>query len=82
MAYKVLATKEFAKDFNKIDKQFQKQIRNKVEEAAQDPTRYKQLHYDLSGSCRVRIGKLRVIFSYDLNKKELYLEKVVFGHRY
>jgi len=82
MSYNVLATKEFAKDFSKVEKQFQQQIMNKVSEVAKDPARYKQLHYDLSGSCRVRIGKLRVIFSYHVNKKELYLEKVVFGHRY
>jgi mRNA-degrading endonuclease RelE of RelBE toxin-antitoxin system len=57
-------------------------VKNKLEEAAQDPTRYKQLHYELRGSCRLRIGKLRVIFSYDILKKELYLEKVILDHRY
>ena len=82
MSYRVLPTKEFAKDFGKIEKKLQYQIKSKVDEVAQDPTRYKQLHYDLSGSCRLRVGKLRVIFSYDVPKKELYLEKVVFGHNY
>jgi len=82
MSYRVLPTKEFGRDFSKIEKTFQEQIKNKIEEVAQDPTRYKQLHYNLSGSCRLRIGKLRVVFSYDVNKKELYLEKIVFGHQY
>lgn len=82
MSYKILPTKEFSKDFKKVDKQFQQRIRNKVEEVAEDPKRYKHLHYDLSGSCRLWIGKLRIIFSYDTDKKELYLEKIVFGHRY
>ena len=82
MIYKILPTKEFYKDFEKLDKQFQQRIKNKVEEIAKDPTRYKHLHYDLSGSCRLWIGKLRIIFSYDSNKKEIYLEKIVFGHRY
>ena len=54
----------------------------KIEELSEDPTRYKFLHYDLSGSCRVWIGKSRVIFSYDESKMELYLEKVVLGHKY
>ena len=82
MNYKILPTKEFSKDFKKLDKQFQQRIKDKVEEVAEDPTRYKNLHYDLIGSCRLWIGKLRIIFSYDSNKKEIYLEKIVFGHKY
>ena len=82
MSYKILPTNEFSKDFNKLDKQLQERIKNKVEEVAEDPTRYKHLHYDLSGSCRLWVGKVRIIFSYDLNKKEVYLEKIVFGHKY
>ena len=82
MNYKILPTKEFSKDFNRLDKQFQERIKNKIEKVAEDPVRYKHLHYDLSGSCRLWIGKLRIIFSYDSNKKEIYLEKIVFGHKY
>lgn len=82
MSYKILPTKEFSKDFKKLDNTSQQRIKKKVEEVAEDPTRYKFLHYDLSGSCRIWIGKLRVIFSYDENKAELYPEKIIFGHRY
>lgn len=82
MNYKVLPTKEFYKDFKKLDKQLQERIRDKIEEVAEEPTRHKHLHYDLSGSCRLWIGKLRIIFSYDTSKREVYLEKIVFGHRY
>ena len=82
MIYKILPTKEFSKDFKKLDSQMQKRIRSKVEEIAEEPVRHKHLHYDLKNSCRVRIGKLRIIFSYDEMKREIYLEKVVFGHRY
>ncbi len=82
MNYKILPTKEFSKDFKKLDRQIQRRIKEKIEEAAENPTRYKQLHYDLSGSCRLWIGKLRIIFSYNITKKEIYLEKIVFGHRY
>ena len=57
-------------------------IKDKIEEISDDPTRYKHLHYDLSGSCRLWIGKLRIIFSYDINKREIYLEKIVLGHKY
>lgn len=82
MGYKILPTGEFSKDFKKLDSQLQIRIKNKVEEVAEEPTRYKYLHYDLKGSCRLWIGKLRIIFSYNEGKKELYLEKIVFGHRY
>ena len=82
MNYKILPTKEFSKDFKKLDSQLQNRTKKKIEDIAEDPTRYKHLHYDLSGSCRLWVGKLRIIFSYDEDKKELYLEKIVFGHKY
>ena len=82
MTYKILPTKEFSKDFKKLDSNQQKQMRNKIEEVAQNPARYKHLHYDLAGSCRVRVGKIRVIFSYNVEREELYLEKIVFDHKY
>ena len=82
MPYKILPTQEFSKDFRKLDIQMQKRVKLKFEEVAEDPTRYKFLHYDLSGSCRLWIGKLRVIFSYDTGKSELYLEKIIVGHKY
>ena len=82
MCYKILPTIEFSKDFKKLDKEFQKRIKNKIEEVAENPIRYKNLHYDLAGSCRLWVGKLRIIFSYNVSKQELYLEKIVFGHKY
>ena len=82
MSYKILPTKEFERDFKKLDTYFQSQIKEKIEEVAESPTRYKHLHYDLNKFCRIRIGKLRVIFRYDIQKQELYLEKIVFGHHY
>ncbi len=82
MDYRILPTREFVKDFGKLDAQSRAQIKKKIVEVAQDPTRYKHLQYALKGSCRVRIGGLRVIFSYDIAKRELYLEKIVADHRY
>ena len=82
MNYKILPTKEFSKDFQKLDSQFKSRVKKKIDEVAENPERYKHLHYDLKGSCRIRIGKLRVLFSYNTDKKELYLEKIVFGHKY
>jgi mRNA-degrading endonuclease RelE of RelBE toxin-antitoxin system len=82
ISYKILPTKEFSKDFKKLDSQLKKRIKKKIEEVATEPTRYKHLHYELSGSCRIRIAKLRIIFSYDLSKMELLLEKIVLDHDY
>ena len=64
MPYKILPTKEFSKDFKKLDKFLQKRIKNKIEEVSENPERYKHL------------------FSYDIELRELYLEKIVFGHEY
>ena len=82
MPYNILPTKEFSKDFKKLDSFMQDRIKSKIEEVAENPERYKFLHYDLKGSCRLWIGKLRIIFSYNKGLKELYLEKIVFGHNY
>ena len=82
MPYNILPTKEFSKDFKKLDRFLQKRIKDKMEEVSENPERYKHLHYDLKGSCRLWIGKLRIIFSYNTKLKELYLEKIVFGHKY
>ena len=82
MSYKILYTEEFERDLKKIDKFFQGRIKKKVDEVAENPERYKHLRYNLIGSCRLRIGKLRIIYSYDVQKKEIYLENIIFGHDY
>jgi mRNA-degrading endonuclease RelE of RelBE toxin-antitoxin system len=82
MNYKILPTKEFEKDFKKIDSFMKKRIKKKVEEVAENPERYKHMHYGFSGSSRIRIEKLRIVFSYSIEKREIYLEKIVFGHNY
>ena len=82
MRYRILPTIEFSKDFKKLYNSIQKNMRKKIEEVAKDPTHYKHLHYDLAGSARIRIGKYRVIFSYDVKKDELYLEKIIPDHVY
>jgi len=82
MPFSILPTKEFEKDFKKLDSFIQKRIKSKIEEVAKNPERYKHLHYGLAGSCRLWIGKLRIIFSYNIQKQELYPEKIVFRHKY
>ena len=50
MSYKILPTKEFSKDFKKLDPQSKNKVKKKLEEVSKDPTRYKHLHYDLAES--------------------------------
>ncbi|MDP1694333.1 MAG: type II toxin-antitoxin system RelE/ParE family toxin [Candidatus Woesearchaeota archaeon] len=82
MPYNILPTKEFSKDFKKLEKQMQLQIKNKIEEVRENPERYKHLHYSLKDSSRIRIGKLRIVFSYNVERQELYLENIIFDHNY
>lgn len=65
MYYKILPTKEFSKDFQRLDKNNQLQIKKKIEEAAENPGRYKHLHYDLKGSSRLRVGNYSEFFAVD-----------------
>lgn len=83
MSYNILPTKQFSLDFKKLkDKKTQETIKKKIEGVSEDPTRYKRLHYELKGSFRIRIGSYRIIYSIDESKKEMYLEKLVFDHKY
>jgi len=52
MSFSILPTKEFAKEFAKLDGQVRTRIKRKIDEVALDPTRYKRLQYDLAGSSR------------------------------
>ena len=82
MTYKILSSKEFEKVFRKLSSEIQLRIKNKFLEVAKKPERYKHMHPPLEDYCRIRIGKLRVIFSYNIEKKILYLEQIIFGHKY
>ena len=82
MSYRILASKQFEKDFKKVELDFQNRIKKKFKEVSENPERYKHMHPPLEDYCRIRIGKLRIIFSYSTKKQEIYLEKIVIGHKY
>ena len=83
MKFRVLPTKQFAKDFKKIkDKSIQKAIKDKINEVSYNPTRHKRLHYGLKDSFRIRIGSYRIIYSLSIELEEMYLERIVFRHKY
>ena len=82
MSYKILPTREFESDFYKLNKEFRIRVVKKIQEVSDNPERYKHMKFGFKGSCRIRIGKLRVVFSYDVEKQELYLEQIISGHKY
>ena len=82
MSYKIIPTKEFIKDSKKIDSATLNKVKDKIEEVAKNPERYKHLRGPLKVFCRIRIEKLRVLFSYESLKKEIYPEKIIFSHNY
>ncbi|MGK0209149.1 MAG: mRNA-degrading endonuclease RelE of RelBE toxin-antitoxin system [Patescibacteria group bacterium] len=82
MNYKILPTKEFIKDYNKIHNSDQERIKNKINEVSIQPERYKHLHPPLQKYSRVKIGKLRVLFTYNTELREIYPEKIIEKHRY
>jgi len=82
MTYKILASKTFEKDFKKLDSHLQFKIKDKFKEIVGNPKRYKHMHPPMKDYCRIRIEKLRILFSYDIKKQILYLEKIIFGHNY
>jgi mRNA-degrading endonuclease RelE of RelBE toxin-antitoxin system len=82
MNYKILPTRQFEKDFKELSSDMQSRIKKKFLEVANNPERYKHMHPPLENYCRIRIGKLRILFSYNVKIQELYPEKIVFGHKY
>lgn len=82
MTYRILPSKEFEKDFKKLDSKDQERIKRKFLEVAENPERYKHMHPPLEEYSRVRIGKLRIMFSYSIQKQEIYPERIIFGHKY
>ena len=82
VSYKILPTKEFESDFYSLNKESRDRIVKRIQEVSENPIRYKHMKFGFKGSCRIRIGKLRVIFSYNVQKQEMYLEQIIFGHKY
>lgn len=82
MSYKILVSKTFEKDFKKLDLNIQSKIKKKFIEISENPIRYKHMHPPMNNYCRIRIEKLRILFSYNIQEEILYLEKIIFKHKY
>ena len=81
MNYEVIITDSFLKDLLKLkNKMLEDQVLNKLIELEQYPERNKRLMYDLKDYYRIRVGKLRVLYTIQGNK--VFVEVLVLGHKY
>ena len=81
MSYEVALTDSFLKDLKKLrNKALEEQVLNKLRELEEYPERNKRLMHDLKDYYRIRIGKLRILYTIQDNK--VYVEVLVVGHKY
>lgn len=81
MTYEVILTDSFLKDLKKLkNKTLEGQVSNKLLELEEFPERNKKLMYDLKDYYRIRVGKLRILYTIRGNK--VYVEVLVLGHKY
>lgn len=81
MSYEVILTDSFLKDLRKLKNKFlEHQVLERLKELEKYPERNKRLKYDLDNYYRLRIGKLRVLYTIKANV--VYVEVLVRGHKY
>lgn len=81
MSYEVILTDSFLKDLRKLkNKPLEEQVLNKLKELEEFPERNKKLMYDLNEYYRLRVGKLRIL--YTLKGDKAFVEVLVIGHKY
>lgn len=80
MSYKLVPTPLFVKQFKKLDRFVQKQIKSYLEKVSSEPrTKGKGLVANRSGQWRYRIGDYRVIVN--IQDEELVILALEVGHR-
>ena len=81
MSYEVILTDSFLKDLKKLkNKALEEQVLNKLQELEENPERNKKLMHDLKDYYRIRVGKLRAL--YTIAGSKVYVEVLVVGHKY
>ena len=81
MSYEVILSDSFLKDLKKLkNKALEDQVSHKLIELEKNPERNKKLRHDLKDYRRLRIGKLRVLYTTKGDK--VYVEVLVKGHKY
>jgi mRNA-degrading endonuclease RelE of RelBE toxin-antitoxin system len=81
MSYGVILTDSFLKAVRRLkNKSLEDQVLEKLRELEENSERNKKLRHDLKDYYRLRIGKLRVLYTIKGNK--VYVEVLVKGHKY
>ncbi|MBI2549106.1 type II toxin-antitoxin system RelE/ParE family toxin [Candidatus Woesearchaeota archaeon] len=81
MSYEVILTDSFLKDVKKLkNKPLEEQVLYKLQELEESPERNKKLQYELKDYYRIRVGKLRILYTIQGNR--VYVEVLVRGHKY
>jgi len=73
MEYTIFASKRFIKEFDKLPKDVQRRIKEKLEILKKSPFVGLPLHGSLKGKYRLRIGDYRIIYIVNEGQKRVYL---------
>ena len=80
MPYKVFLSREFEREFSKLDNKLKKRIVEKLKDIAEDPEAFgKPLRYGLKGLWSCRVGKYRII--YMIKKDSKTINVITVKHR-
>jgi len=79
MTYQLTFTKEFSRQFKKLDRSVQERVRKGVDVLAQDPTAGKRLTGLLSDRWSYRVGDYRIL--YKIHHDRLLVLVLTVGHR-
>lgn len=81
MSYEVILSDSFLKDLKKLkDEALEDRVSHKLIELEKNPERNKKLKYDLKDYHRLRIEKLRILYTIESNK--VFVEVLVREHKY
>jgi len=79
--YKIELSRKAARFYQKAEKTIFKRLNIAFSKLAEDPIQQyniKKLSSELKGSCRFRLGDIRIIYSVDDEKRIVYIEVLLF----
>ena len=74
-----IASREFDGDFFRLPSQIQGIVQRKIDEMGLRLNTFQHYHMTGSDRFRLRVGDYRVIYRFDLTRREIYL--IAIGHR-
>ena len=76
MSFEIYATKRYHKEFNKLGREVQNRIREKVAELQDNPYLGIPLTAQFKGKYKLRVGDYRVIYELDFQNSRIFLVAV------